>query len=322
MSDADDTPVQDTDAHQRTGPAPWWVWSGSAPWAPRWPGTCCAPGRRARRRPRRQALRVAEAAVCPRRAVATCATWARRCRRRARRGRRPTTQVVRGVRATAACWPPAAPAPPCCSAARCGPTPATAVAAAAPDGVAVLDAALTGGVRGAELGAVNLLVGGDAARARPGPPGARALDRVRAPPRAARGRARSARRRTTSSTGRRSARSPRRWSSVGATALDVPTLRRALHGRPDRQPDAARAGADALHLVRQGPGQRPGHGAGGRPAAAGRHDQPGRDGGVTVAGVAALLLAVRTSRCDGGHGLVTFLPSRGAAPLPPQQVNG
>jgi 3-hydroxyisobutyrate dehydrogenase-like beta-hydroxyacid dehydrogenase len=37
-----------------------------------------------------------------------------------------------------------------------------AVADAAPEGVAVLDAALTGGVRGAEAGAINLLVGGDA----------------------------------------------------------------------------------------------------------------------------------------------------------------
>jgi 3-hydroxyisobutyrate dehydrogenase-like beta-hydroxyacid dehydrogenase len=36
------------------------------------------------------------------------------------------------------------------------------VAAAAPPGVHVLDAALTGGVRGAEAGEVNLLVGGDA----------------------------------------------------------------------------------------------------------------------------------------------------------------
>lgn len=44
-----------------------------------------------------------------------------------------------------------------------------AVAAAAPAGVDVLDAALTGGVRGAEAGAINLLVGGDAA----------VLDRVR-----------------------------------------------------------------------------------------------------------------------------------------------
>jgi 3-hydroxyisobutyrate dehydrogenase-like beta-hydroxyacid dehydrogenase len=43
------------------------------------------------------------------------------------------------------------------------------VAAAAPPGVHVLDAALTGGVRGAEAGEVNLLVGGDAA----------VLDRIR-----------------------------------------------------------------------------------------------------------------------------------------------
>ena len=44
------------------------------------------------------------------------------------------------------------------------------VADAAPPGVAVLDAALTGGVRGAEAGEINLLVGGDAevlARVRP-----------------------------------------------------------------------------------------------------------------------------------------------------------
>lgn len=37
-----------------------------------------------------------------------------------------------------------------------------AVADAASEGVSVLDAALTGGVRGAEAGAINLLVGGDA----------------------------------------------------------------------------------------------------------------------------------------------------------------
>jgi 3-hydroxyisobutyrate dehydrogenase-like beta-hydroxyacid dehydrogenase len=43
------------------------------------------------------------------------------------------------------------------------------VAAAAPDGVAVLDAALTGGLRAAVAGDINLLVGGDAA----------ALDRIR-----------------------------------------------------------------------------------------------------------------------------------------------
>lgn len=36
------------------------------------------------------------------------------------------------------------------------------VAASAPNGVNVLDAALTGGVRGAEAGTINLLVGGDA----------------------------------------------------------------------------------------------------------------------------------------------------------------
>jgi 3-hydroxyisobutyrate dehydrogenase-like beta-hydroxyacid dehydrogenase len=43
-------------------------------------------------------------------------------------------------------------------------TPRTcaAVAEAAPAGVAVLDAALTGGLRGAENGTINLLVGGDA----------------------------------------------------------------------------------------------------------------------------------------------------------------
>ena len=44
-----------------------------------------------------------------------------------------------------------------------------AVAAAAPDGVTVLDAALTGGARGAEQGQINLLVGGDEA----------ALERIR-----------------------------------------------------------------------------------------------------------------------------------------------
>jgi len=49
------------------------------------------------------------------------------------------------------------------------PETCTAVAAAAPPGVDVLDAALTGGVRGAEAGEVNLLVGGDPA----------VLDRVR-----------------------------------------------------------------------------------------------------------------------------------------------
>ncbi|MDP9434871.1 MAG: NAD(P)-dependent oxidoreductase [Actinomycetota bacterium] len=54
-----------------------------------------------------------------------------------------------------------------CSSVR--PDTCEAVAAEAPDGVAVLDAALTGGVRGAENGTVNLLVGGDAD----------ALDRVR-----------------------------------------------------------------------------------------------------------------------------------------------
>lgn len=54
-----------------------------------------------------------------------------------------------------------------CSSVR--PDTCAAVAAQAPHGVAVLDAALTGGVRGAEGGVINLLVGGDAA----------ALDRVR-----------------------------------------------------------------------------------------------------------------------------------------------
>lgn len=54
-----------------------------------------------------------------------------------------------------------------CSSVR--PDTCEAVAAQAPQGVAVLDAALTGGVRGAEGGVVNLLVGGDAD----------ALDRVR-----------------------------------------------------------------------------------------------------------------------------------------------
>ncbi|WP_347058369.1 NAD(P)-dependent oxidoreductase [Blastococcus sp. HT6-30] len=47
-----------------------------------------------------------------------------------------------------------------CSSVR--PQTCRAVAAAAPPGVAVLDGALTGGVRGAEAGEVNLLVGGDA----------------------------------------------------------------------------------------------------------------------------------------------------------------
>jgi len=45
-----------------------------------------------------------------------------------------------------------------------------AVAAAAPAGVRVLDAALTGGVRGAEAGAINLLVGGDEAALPPARP--------------------------------------------------------------------------------------------------------------------------------------------------------
>ena len=54
-----------------------------------------------------------------------------------------------------------------CSSVR--PETCEAAAAAAPDGVAVLDAALTGGVRGAEEGQINLLVGGDE----------EALDRVR-----------------------------------------------------------------------------------------------------------------------------------------------
>ncbi len=47
-----------------------------------------------------------------------------------------------------------------CSSVR--PETCVALAAAAPPGVAVLDAALTGGVRGAEAGTINLLVGGDA----------------------------------------------------------------------------------------------------------------------------------------------------------------
>ena len=47
-----------------------------------------------------------------------------------------------------------------CSSVR--PETCQAVADAAPPGVAVLDAALTGGVRGAESGEINLLVGGDA----------------------------------------------------------------------------------------------------------------------------------------------------------------
>lgn len=54
-----------------------------------------------------------------------------------------------------------------CSSVR--PDTCEAVAGDAPEGVDVLDAALTGGVRGAENGRINLLVGGDAA----------ALDRVR-----------------------------------------------------------------------------------------------------------------------------------------------
>lgn len=44
------------------------------------------------------------------------------------------------------------------------------IAAAAPEGVGVLDAALTGGIRGVQAGAINLMVGGDQAvldRARP-----------------------------------------------------------------------------------------------------------------------------------------------------------
>lgn len=48
-----------------------------------------------------------------------------------------------------------------CSSVR--PDTCAAVTDAAPRGVAVLDAALTGGVRGAENGSINLLVGGDAA---------------------------------------------------------------------------------------------------------------------------------------------------------------
>lgn len=48
-----------------------------------------------------------------------------------------------------------------CSSVR--PDTCEAVTQAAPAGVAVLDAALTGGVRGAESGSINLLVGGDAA---------------------------------------------------------------------------------------------------------------------------------------------------------------
>jgi 3-hydroxyisobutyrate dehydrogenase-like beta-hydroxyacid dehydrogenase len=54
-----------------------------------------------------------------------------------------------------------------CSSVR--PSTCTQVEAAAPDGVAVLDAALTGGLRAAVAGDINLLVGGDAA----------ALDRIR-----------------------------------------------------------------------------------------------------------------------------------------------
>lgn len=48
-----------------------------------------------------------------------------------------------------------------CSSVR--PETCQAVAAAAPQGIDVLDAALTGGVRGAEQGRINLLVGGDGA---------------------------------------------------------------------------------------------------------------------------------------------------------------
>ncbi len=48
-----------------------------------------------------------------------------------------------------------------CSSVR--PETCQAVAAAAPEGVDVLDAALTGGVRGAESGEINLLVGGERA---------------------------------------------------------------------------------------------------------------------------------------------------------------
>jgi 3-hydroxyisobutyrate dehydrogenase-like beta-hydroxyacid dehydrogenase len=54
-----------------------------------------------------------------------------------------------------------------CSSVR--PDTCAAITAAAPDGIDVLDAALTGGVRGAETGTINLLVGGDA----------EVLDRVR-----------------------------------------------------------------------------------------------------------------------------------------------
>lgn len=54
-----------------------------------------------------------------------------------------------------------------CSSVR--PDTCAAITAAAPAGVDVLDAALTGGVRGAETGTINLLVGGDA----------EVLDRVR-----------------------------------------------------------------------------------------------------------------------------------------------
>lgn len=49
-----------------------------------------------------------------------------------------------------------------CSSVR--PSTCQEIAGAAPAGVAVLDAALTGGVRGAEAGEINLLVGGDAGR--------------------------------------------------------------------------------------------------------------------------------------------------------------
>jgi 3-hydroxyisobutyrate dehydrogenase-like beta-hydroxyacid dehydrogenase len=110
-----------------------------------------------------------------------------------------------------------------CSSVR--PDTCAAAAAAAPEGVEVLDAALTGGVRGAEEGVINLLVGGNE----------EALDRVR--PALAPGPApsttsvpsvpvRSARRRTTSSTGRRSPSSTRPSSWPAASASPRPSCAR------------------------------------------------------------------------------------------------
>ena len=90
-------------------------------------------------------------------------------RRRPRSSFPATTTCGPCARGTPACWraPGRAPVVLLCSSVR--PDTCEAVTAAAPAGVAVLDAALTGGVRGAENGQINLLVGGDPA----------ALDRVR-----------------------------------------------------------------------------------------------------------------------------------------------